>query len=103
VILAAALLLAAVTDPVSATEKTLPPGGLPGIQIPSLAWQDCPHNDKGLQCATTQVPRDYRNLGRGSLSLYLKRHLATDSAHRIGSLFVNPGGPGGSATDFVSA
>jgi len=103
VILAAALLLAAVTVPVSAAEEALPPGGLPGIQIPSLAWQDCPHNDNGLQCAIAQVPRDYRNLGRGSLSLYLKRHLATDSAHRIGSLFVNPGGPGGSAADFVSA
>jgi pimeloyl-ACP methyl ester carboxylesterase len=56
-----------------------------------------------LQCATARVPRDYRNLGAGTLSLNLKRHVATDSTHRIGSLFVNPGGPGNSAADFVSA
>lgn len=101
-ILAAVALVAAVTVPVSAAEDASPPGGLPGIQVPSLSWQHCPHSDNALQCATAQVPRDYRNLGRGFLSLHLKRHLATDSAHRIGSLFVNPGGPGGSAADFVS-
>ncbi|MGI8648145.1 MAG: alpha/beta hydrolase [Acidimicrobiales bacterium] len=102
VILAAALLSAAVTVPVSAAEDASPPGGLPGIQVPSLSWKDCTNRDKGFQCATAQVPRDYRNLGRGSLSLNLKRHLATDSKHRIGSLFVNPGGPGDSAAEFVN-
>ncbi|MBA2471342.1 MAG: alpha/beta fold hydrolase [Pseudonocardiales bacterium] len=102
-ILAAVLLSAAVTVPASAAEDPSPPGGLLGIQVPSLSWKDCANRDNGLQCATAQVPRDYRNLGRGSLSLNLKRHLATDSTHRIGSLFVNPGGPGGSAAGFVSA
>jgi pimeloyl-ACP methyl ester carboxylesterase len=102
-ILAAALLSAAVTVPASAAEDASPPGGLPGIQVPSLSWKDCTNNDNGFQCATAQVPRDYRNLGRGSLSLNLIRHLATDSTHRIGSLFVNPGGPGNSAADFVSS
>ncbi|MDQ2882557.1 MAG: alpha/beta hydrolase [Actinomycetota bacterium] len=104
VILAAALLSAAVTVPVSAAEDPSPPGGLPGIQVPSLSWKDCPRSEgNGFQCATAQVPRDYRNPGSGSLSLNLKRHLATDFTHRIGSLFVNPGGPGGSAVGFVSA
>jgi pimeloyl-ACP methyl ester carboxylesterase len=102
-ILAAALLSAAVTVLVSTTGELSPPGGLPGIQVPSLSWKDCPSKDNGLQCATAQVPRDYRNPDRGFLSLNLKRHPATDSTHRIGSLFVNPGGPGGSGANFVSS
>jgi pimeloyl-ACP methyl ester carboxylesterase len=99
----AAALSAAATVPVHSTEHPSPPGGLPGIQVPSLSWKDCPHSDNGFQCATAQVPRDYRNPGGGTLSLNLKRHLATDPTHRIGSLFVNPGGPGNSAADFVNA
>jgi pimeloyl-ACP methyl ester carboxylesterase len=101
-ILAAALLSAAVAVPKSTAEDPSPPGGLPGIQVPSLSWQNCSSEDDGFQCATAQAPRDYRNLGSGSLSLNVRRHLATDRAHRIGSLFVNPGGPGNSAADFVS-
>jgi pimeloyl-ACP methyl ester carboxylesterase len=110
---AATLLSAELTAPASAAEYLSPPGGLPGVQVPSLSWQDCvdsgsspsaqPREDSGFQCATAQVPRDYRNLGGGFLSLNLKRHLATDAAHRIGSLFVNPGGPGSSGADFVNA
>jgi pimeloyl-ACP methyl ester carboxylesterase len=102
-VLAAALVLAAVTVLVRAARESSPPGGLPGIPVPSLSWKDCSSSHNGLQCATAQVPRDYRNLGEGFLSLNLERHLATDSTHRIGSLFVNPGGPGNSAADFVSA
>jgi pimeloyl-ACP methyl ester carboxylesterase len=102
-ILAAALLSAAVAVPMIAAEEPSPPGGLPGLRVPSLSWKDCTRSeDNGFQCATAQVPRDYRSLGSGSISLNLKRHLATDSTHRIGSLFVNPGGPGNSAVDFVS-
>jgi pimeloyl-ACP methyl ester carboxylesterase len=102
-IFAATLLWAAVAVSMSAAEGPSPPGGLPGIQVPSLSWKGCIHSeDKGFQCATAQVPRDYRNLSSGSLSLNIKRHVATDSTHRIGSLFVNPGGPGNSAVDFVS-
>jgi pimeloyl-ACP methyl ester carboxylesterase len=71
--------------------------------VPSLAWSNCSSTDNNLRCATAQIPRDYRNLAKGFLSLNLKRHLATDSTHRIGSLFVNPGGPGNSAADFVTA
>jgi hypothetical protein len=33
-----------------------------------LSWKDCLSKDNGLQCATAQVPRDYRNLDRGFLS-----------------------------------
>ena len=102
-VVAAVLVLAAVAAFVNAAKEHAPPAGLPGIPVPSLSWQQCTDRDNGLQCANAQVPRDYRNRGRGFLSLSLKRHLATDPTHRIGSLFVNPGGPGNSGADFVSA
>jgi pimeloyl-ACP methyl ester carboxylesterase len=39
---------------------------------------------------------DYQHPVHGFVSLALIRHRATDQARRIGSLFFNPGGPGGS-------
>ncbi|HEY3613389.1 MAG TPA: alpha/beta hydrolase, partial [Gaiellales bacterium] len=55
----------------------------------------------GWQCATFKVPKDYAHPGAGSLKLAVTRLPASDPAHRIGGLFVNPGGPGGSAVDFA--
>jgi pimeloyl-ACP methyl ester carboxylesterase len=63
-----------------------------------LQWQAC---DGDFQCATATVPRDYAHPNGPSLQLALVRHLATDPADRLGSLFVNPGGPGGSGVDLV--
>ncbi|MFB9908747.1 alpha/beta hydrolase [Allokutzneria oryzae] len=71
-----------------------PAGGMPGVAVPVLAWADC---GKGFQCATAQVPLDYRRPGAGTIGLSVLRKPAADPARRIGSLFVNPGGPGGSA------
>src|SRR5581483_9435533 len=50
-----------------------------------------------------QVPLDYGNPSGPKISLVMARRLADDQAHRIGSLFVNPGGPGGPSAQFVSA
>jgi pimeloyl-ACP methyl ester carboxylesterase len=44
---------------------------------------------------------DYDKPAGKQISLTLIKQPATDRAHRIGSLFVNPGGPGGSGVDFV--
>lgn len=67
-------------------------------QVPHLLWRGC---GQGFQCATARVPLDYRHLTGRSISLALIRLPAADRRHRIGSLFVNPGGPGGSGVDFV--
>jgi hypothetical protein len=69
-------------------------------QVPRLDWSDC---GDGFQCATARVPLDYDHPGGTKVSLALIRHPATDPARRIGSLFLNPGGPGGSGVDFVRA
>lgn len=64
-----------------------------GPVVPVLNWQPC---DSGFECATAQVPLDYHQPRGTMIDIAVIRHLATDPAHRIGSLFFNPGGPGGS-------
>jgi pimeloyl-ACP methyl ester carboxylesterase len=47
-----------------------------------------------VQCGNLEVPFDYDNPEEGSFVLYIKRRQATVPSERIGSLLVNPGGPG---------
>src|SRR5262245_46468055 len=54
-----------------------------------------------FECGTVQVPLDYDSPNGATISLALVRLPATDPAHRIGSLFLNPGGPGGSGVDYT--
>jgi pimeloyl-ACP methyl ester carboxylesterase len=58
--------------------------------VPVLNWGPC-HGD--FQCATARVPLDYRHPDAAKISIAVIRHLATDPAHRLGSLFINGGGP----------
>ena len=53
-----------------------------------------------FECGTVQVPLDY-DTQSGTISLSLVRLPAADPTRRIGSLFLNPGGPGGSGVDFT--
>jgi pimeloyl-ACP methyl ester carboxylesterase len=55
----------------------------------------------GFQCATATVPLDYDRPRGRTITLALIRLPAADPARRIGSLFPNPGGPGGSGVQFV--
>jgi len=78
-------------QPVATSPPTQPP-------VTLARWADC---GKGFQCATILAPRDYSDPGGPSVRLALVRLPATDPAGRIGSLVVNPGGPGASGIDFV--
>lgn len=69
------------------------------MAVPELVWTDC---GAGAQCSTAQVPRNYLDLAAGSLELAIARRPASDPAQRIGSLFVNFGGPGVPAYDLVA-
>ncbi|HEY1531812.1 MAG TPA: alpha/beta hydrolase [Galbitalea sp.] len=62
-----------------------------------LTWKSC---GDGLQCTTAKAPLDWSKPTGASISLALIRHRATDG-HPLGSLLVNPGGPGGSGYDFI--
>ena len=69
-----------------------------GVHVHGLDWRAC---DDGFECATAEVPRDYARPHGAKLRLAVIRHRALDQAHRIGSIFLNPGGPGGSGVGFV--
>ncbi|MEU6039768.1 alpha/beta hydrolase [Actinomadura sp. NPDC047616] len=63
-----------------------------------LKWSGC---GDGFQCATAEVPLDYAKPGGDRLRISLTRLPAEDGSRRVGSLFTNPGGPGGSGVQFV--
>ena len=65
----------------------------------SLEWEDCAG---GLECTTFEVPYDYENPSIGTFILPVTRHLANNLSERIGTLFINPGGPGVAALDYVA-
>ena len=64
----------------------------------TLDWKSC---SLGAQCAVLEVPVDYAKPDGDTLPVSIARVPA--SGDRIGALFVNPGGPGGTATDFAPA
>jgi pimeloyl-ACP methyl ester carboxylesterase len=58
-----------------------------------IAWKGC---GEQLECAKVRVPLDWDKPGGRKIKLAVIRHLASRPGERIGSMFVNPGGPGGS-------
>ncbi|MFI2486816.1 alpha/beta hydrolase [Promicromonospora kroppenstedtii] len=63
-----------------------------------IDWTEC---GTGLDCATVEVPLEYSDPDGEQVPLSVVRHRATDPDNRIGSLFINPGGPGVPASDMV--
>src|SRR4051812_9844720 len=92
----AALAALVIVPAVAASVEASTPA--PAAKVPLLTWSDC---GDGLQCATASVPLDYDRPQGTHISLALARRPATDLQHRIGTLFVNNGGPGNSVIDFM--
>jgi pimeloyl-ACP methyl ester carboxylesterase len=63
-----------------------------------VSWTPC---ETTFECAKVTVPIDWATPTGPTLQLALMRVRATDPAHRIGSLLINPGGPGASGIDLV--
>ena len=78
-------------------------GGLlataPGAVAKGLDWGPC--GESGAQCATAAVPRDYDKPHGAKLHLDVARSPATGPGKKIGSLFVNLGGPGAPAAIYM--
>lgn len=72
-----------------------------GPPVPKLNWQPCGTQFPGFECAVAAVPLDYDQPRGATTNIALSRKPATDKAHRIGSVFLNPGGPGGSGFNFA--
>jgi pimeloyl-ACP methyl ester carboxylesterase len=84
------------STPTSSAPITPPSSSAPASSTP-LSWQTCGR----LQCATLAVPLDYSDASKGTINLTLKRRPAGDKSKRVGSLLVNPGGPGVPGTSLV--
>jgi pimeloyl-ACP methyl ester carboxylesterase len=88
---------------------TVNPG--PSADAPDLSsyytqvidWQPCAEEDgaEGDECGSIIVPVDYAEPDDDYITMPLIKLSATDPEHRIGSLTMNPGGPGGSGYDLV--
>src|SRR5882757_10852593 len=108
-------------------------GLVAGIQVATagesgtpVTWQPCPtYSDEVIRsrgvtderipefralmnrmdCGTVSVPLDYREPRGRQITVAITRLRAADQEHRLGSIAVNPGGPGGSgyltAIDFM--
>lgn len=77
--------------------KLNPVGSTP-TATQSGAWSSC---GKGFQCATLAVPLDYSHPNGETIKIALIRKPATDSSQRIGSVLLNPGGPGVAGIQFL--
>jgi pimeloyl-ACP methyl ester carboxylesterase len=114
---AAALLLTACHDPkpkpeaspspsvsVSSTTpatSTSPSAGLDAVIqrfAKPLGWTGC---GDGFECAKLTVPLDYARPASGTIDVGVIRLKASKQSKRIGSLLLNPGGPGGSGVEFA--
>lgn len=81
------------------TPSESPQASTPPLAAPVIHWTSC--SPAGWQCGTVGVPLDYTNLAGPTVQIAVNRHLATRPGQRIGSLLVNPGGPGISGTSFA--
>jgi len=99
---------AAPADPAAEPAATSAPPQAPPVD--DISWEDCTDAveravggelDRPLtfECGTTRVPKDYDNPTDGEYELFLIRGVSTEQTARIGSLLVNPGGPGASGVD----
>jgi pimeloyl-ACP methyl ester carboxylesterase len=75
--------------PSTTTSTTQPP-------VTPIAWSPC---NGDLQCGTLVVPLDYAKPDGPTIPIAVARHPAEDPAARIGSLVIDPGGPGVSGID----
>ena len=95
--------------PTSAPEPTVEPTPDPGSSdAPSpelapfysqqLSWEEC---RGGFQCAQLTVPVDYADPGGATIELAVLKVPADEPDDRVGSLVVNPGGPGAPGTSYA--
>jgi pimeloyl-ACP methyl ester carboxylesterase len=88
-------------SPTSSVESGAEPASDPAVtrfysQEP--VWGSC--GDR-LECGTVTVPVDWERPQGATLDIAVVRRPAEDAAARIGSLLINPGGPGVSGVDHV--
>jgi pimeloyl-ACP methyl ester carboxylesterase len=92
--------LALVATAATAVAAMLPGAAAGAAPSGSVAWKPCP-TGKNVECGTVTVPIDWDHPDHGTIQLALARRKATDPSARIGSILMDPGGPGGSGAGEV--
>lgn len=92
-----ALILSVLVAACAPAPSGAPPSPLAAFYHQHLDWHAC----AGGQCATLRVPLDYSHPGGAVIGIAVFRAASTRPQDRIGSLVVNPGGPGASGIDFA--
>ena len=96
----AVALLAAVSPAIAGAVVATPAvgatAGLEKFYEQTLQWSPC--DDQG-ECSTLLVPIDYASPSSGDFRIALSR--AKASGTKVGSIIVNPGGPGAGGTSFA--
>ena len=97
--LATAIALIALSITAYTQSKPDYPKTLAGYYAQEIDWKSCRQD---FQCANLAVPIDYTKLSTGTFEVALLKYEARTSK-KLGSLIVNPGGPGGSGVDYAYA
>jgi pimeloyl-ACP methyl ester carboxylesterase len=92
-LVAAAVLIVAPAASAAPDQQPAPAAG--------LRFKPCPDAADNVVCATLRAPLDYGRPNGDSVSLFVAKSPATGK--RIGSLFLNFGGPGGTMADVVES
>jgi len=88
------------TEPRGTSTTEAPSGStVPDRPVDPIVWEPC---GARRECATYPVPVHHDDPDGATIDLAVIRRPATGT-DRIGSLFLNPGGPGGSGVDYVTA
>ena len=94
----------------------LAPAASASTAPPQVTWSSCPaYSDEAIEtlvpeeqlgafrallartrCGTVRVPLDYTRPGGQQITVAITRLAAADQKHKLGSIAMNPGGPGGS-------
>jgi pimeloyl-ACP methyl ester carboxylesterase len=100
-IAALATTIALIALSITAYQQSRPdyPKTLAGYYAQEIDWKTCRQD---FQCAKLAVPIDYTKLSTGTFEIALLKYEARTSK-KLGSLIVNPGGPGGSGADYAYA
>ncbi|GII67101.1 peptidase [Sphaerisporangium krabiense] len=92
--LTASLLALAAVLPVTLGGRTAAAADAP------ISWRQC-GDRPGAECGSLEVPLDWTHPTGATIKLSVTRRKAADPAARVGTLFYNPGGPGGQAVLIV--
>ncbi|MEV6490696.1 alpha/beta hydrolase, partial [Actinoplanes sp. NPDC051633] len=105
-LIAGLLLTGAVAVPTTAAAAAAPAAQTSAVEArrvdrvptPRLNWYAC---YEWAECDTVDLPLDYDRPNGPTVEIAVLRVKARDQANKIGTLFVNPGGPGGPGTDMA--